>query len=110
MDCLCFMLLLLSWHCLSVCLFYGTKSANTVCGMQKLKDDGKVWCIFNAEQKQDVLFPCDPKPLVTISQDLVNFWHNIKVVHHIFCRLIKSLHVTCHIESMAVMGSMQSFE
>ena len=47
--------------------------------MQKLKDNGKVWCIFNAEQKEDVLFPCDPKPLVTISQDLVDFWHNIKV-------------------------------
>lgn len=49
------------------------------CHIQKLKDDGKVWCIFNAERKEEVFFPRDSKPQVAISQDLVDFWHNIKV-------------------------------
>ncbi|KAL3150968.1 hypothetical protein ABBQ32_000711 [Trebouxia sp. C0010 RCD-2024] len=47
--------------------------------VKKLKDDGKVWCIFNAERKEEVFFPRDSKPQVAISQDLVDFWHNIKV-------------------------------
>lgn len=81
MTCLCFTQVLLSWHCLFVChpLSWKEEQQALVCHLQKLKDDGKVWCIFNAEQKQDVLFPCDSKPLVTISQNLVDFWHNIKV-------------------------------
>ena len=66
-----------------------------VCHMQKLKEDGKVWCIFNAEQKQDVLFPCDPKPLVTISKDLVDFWHNIKVQKCPANQLLQGLGLRC---------------
>ena len=47
--------------------------------MQKLKEQGKLWCIYNVEKKDDVLFPQDAKPLITLSQDLVDFWHSTKV-------------------------------
>ena len=43
--------------------------------------DGKLWSIHNAEKKDDVLFPKDTKPLISVSQDLVDFWHSIKVWH-----------------------------
>ena len=49
------------------------------CVVQKLKEEGRVWCIHNASEKDDVLFPRDPKPLVSLSQDLVDFWHSTKV-------------------------------
>ena len=47
--------------------------------LQRLKEEGKVWCIHNASEKDDVLFPKDATPLITLSQDLVDFWHATKV-------------------------------
>ena len=65
--------------CMDVIMVVPKLGAVYCWSMQKLKDDGKIWCIFNGERKEEVLFPQDQKPLVTISQDLVDFWHNIKV-------------------------------
>lgn len=47
--------------------------------VKRLKEEGKVWCIHNASEKDDVLFPKDATPLITLSQDLVDFWHATKV-------------------------------
>ena len=47
--------------------------------LQRLKEEGKVWCIHNASEKDDVLFPKDATPLITLTQDLVDFWHATKV-------------------------------
>ncbi|DBA91488.1 hypothetical protein WJX77_002507 [Trebouxia sp. C0004] len=47
--------------------------------VKRLKEEGKVWCIHNASEKDDVLFPKDAKPLITLTQDLVDFWHATKV-------------------------------
>ena len=49
------------------------------CCVQKLKEDKKVWCIHNTQEKDDVLFPQDPKPLISLNQDLVDFWHSTQV-------------------------------
>jgi len=38
-----------------------------------------VWCIHNASEKDDVLFPKDATPLITLTQDLVDLWHATKV-------------------------------
>lgn len=54
--------------------------------VQKLKEEDKVWCIHNASEKDDVLFPKDPKPLVSLTQDLVNVWHSTKV--HLFHKVL----------------------
>lgn len=47
--------------------------------VKKLKEDKKVWCIHNTQEKDDVLFPQDPKPLISLNQDLVDFWHSTQV-------------------------------
>ena len=41
--------------------------------------EGKLWSIHNVERRDDVLFPKDTKPLISVSQDVVDFWHSIKV-------------------------------
>ncbi len=46
---------------------------------QRLKEEGKLWCIYNAEKKDDVLFLQDSKPLISLNQDLIDFWHTTKV-------------------------------
>ncbi|KAA6417679.1 MAG: hypothetical protein FRX49_12367 [Trebouxia sp. A1-2] len=58
---------------------------------RKLKEEGKVWCIHNAIEKDDVLFPKDAKPLITLSQDLVDFWHATRVPEDP-SQLIEELH------------------
>lgn len=66
----------------TVCLgttMYGSTRSQYTAHIQKLKEERKVWCIHNASEKDDVLFPKDPKPLVSLSQDLVGFWHSTKV-------------------------------
>lgn len=57
----------------------GTQEFTNVLSVQALTKDGKLWCIHNPEKKDDVLFPKDAKPLISVSQDLVDFWHSIKV-------------------------------
>lgn len=47
--------------------------------LQAMVQEGKVWSIHNAEKKDDVLYPKDAKPLIFVSQDLVDCWHSIKV-------------------------------